>query len=148
MDKIIKIFIAVFAIIAVAAVAFVLATHGSTEAAASDAATSSASAIAADDSVVYFFYGQGCPHCAAIEPFMENMTKKYPDVDIRKLEVWYNKTNEQIYTQVNAAAGISSPSGVPEVVIGKVVLVGQQEIPDKLEGYLQALEKKKVSQAQ
>jgi thiol-disulfide isomerase/thioredoxin len=145
MDKIIKIFIAIFVIIAVVTVVFVTA-HGSAEAAT--ATSSSTPAITADDSVVYYFYGQGCPHCAAIEPFMENMTKKYPDVNIRKLEVWYNTTNEQIYDQVNAAAGISSPSGVPEIVIGNVVLVGQQEIPDKLEGYLQAIEKKKVNTAQ
>jgi cytochrome c biogenesis protein CcdA/thiol-disulfide isomerase/thioredoxin len=76
---------------------------------------------------------------------MENMTKKYPDVDIRMLEVWYNQTNQQIDAEVNAEAGISTPPGVPEIVIGKTVLIGQQDIPDKLEGYLQAIEKKKVA---
>ena len=144
MDKIIKIFIAVFAIIAVLTVVFVTA-HGN---AGTATATTSAPAIAADDSVVYFFYGEECPHCKNVEPFIDNITKKYPDVDIRRLEIWHNATNEQIYNSVNAAAGISSPSGVPEIVIGKVVLVGEKEIPDKLEAYVQALEKKKVSAAQ
>jgi len=134
MDRIIKFIVALFVVIAAASAAYlVFAASPASAAAPSDA----------NNSIVYYFYGQGCPHCAAIEPFMENMTQKYPDVDIRMLEVWYNQTNQQIYTQVNAQAGISSPQGVPEVVIGKTVLIGQQEIPDKLEGYLQAIEKKK-----
>ena len=134
MDRIRKIVVALFVVIAAASAAYLVFAASLAPAAAP---------LVANDSIVYYFYGQGCPHCAAIEPFMENMTKKYPDVDIRMLEVWYNQTNQQIYTQINAEAGISSPQGVPEVVIGKTVLIGQQEIPDKLEGYLQAIEKKK-----
>lgn len=144
MDKIIKIFIAVFAIIAVLAVVFVLAPG----IAGTTTAASSAPAITTDDSTVYFFYGEECPHCKNVEPFIDNITRKYPDIDIRRLEIWHNATNGQIYNSVNAAAGISSPSGVPEIVIGNVVLVGEKEIPDKLEACVQALEKKKVSAAQ
>ena len=99
--------------------------------------------VSSNNNVVYYFYGQGCPHCAKIEPFMENITKKYPDVNIQKLEVWYNQTNQKIYTDVNAAAGITQPPGVPEVVIGNVVLVGEVDIPQNLERYVQAIEKKK-----
>jgi thiol-disulfide isomerase/thioredoxin len=115
--------------------------------AAPNTATSSAPALTADDSVVYFFYGEECPHCKKIEPFIDNLSKKYPDVEIQKLEIWHNQTNAQIYTSVNAAAGITSPSGVPEIVVGKVVLVGEVEIPQKLEAYVQAIEKKKVNPA-
>ena len=145
MDKIIKVFIAVFAIIAVATV-LVFVAHGSTEAAAP--AASSTPAIAADDSVVYFFYGEECPHCKNVEPFIDNITKKYPDVEIKRLEVWHNQTNEQIYSAMNAAAGVSSAPGVPEVIVGKVVLVGEKNIPAKLESLVQAIEKKKLNPAQ
>ena len=134
MDKVIKFVVASFVVIAAASIAYVVF---------SAPAVSSASSSAVNDSIVYYFYGQGCPHCAKIEPFMENITKNYPDVDIRMLEVWYNQTNQQIYAQVNAEAGISTPPGVPEVVIGKTVIVGEVDIPAKLEGYLQAIEKKK-----
>jgi thiol-disulfide isomerase/thioredoxin len=136
MDKLIKIVVTLFVVIAAASVAYVMYITPSVPAVAPSAASAS-------DNIVYYFYGQGCPHCAKIEPFMENITKKYPDVDIRKLEVWYNQTNQQVYAQVNAQAGISTPPGVPEIVIGKMVLVGDQDIPNKLEGYLQAIEKKK-----
>jgi thiol-disulfide isomerase/thioredoxin len=148
MDKIIKIIIAVFAIIAVAAVAFVLLAQGSAVAAAPNTATSSAPALTTDDSVVYFFYGEECPHCKNVEPFIDNLTKKYPDVSIKRLEVWHNQTNEQVYNAMNAAAGISSSPGVPEVIVGKVVLVGERDIPAQLEPLVQAIEKKKVNPAQ
>ncbi|MGD0534910.1 MAG: thioredoxin family protein [Methanoregula sp.] len=135
MDKIIKIIVTLFVVIAAASVAYVVYVTPSVP-----SATPSAENVS--DNIVYYFYGQGCPHCAKIEPFMENITEKYPDVDIRKLEVWYNQTNQQVYAQVNAQAGISTP-GVPEIVIGKTVLVGEIDIPAKLEGYIQAIEKKK-----
>ena len=136
MDKLIKIIVTLFVVIAAASVAYVVYVTPSVPSATPSAANAS-------DNIVYYFYGQGCPHCAKIEPFMENITEKYPDVDIRKLEVWYNQTNQQVYAQVNAQAGISTPPGVPEIVIGKTVLVGEVDIPAKLEGYIQAIEKKK-----
>ena len=76
-------------------------------------------------------------------PFMDNITQKYPDANIQFLEVWHNQTNQEIYTQANAAAGISTPPGVPEVVIGKTVLVGERDIPDRLEALVQDYLKKK-----
>jgi thiol-disulfide isomerase/thioredoxin len=140
MDKIIKIIIGLFVIVAIASLAVVL-VQGTSEKTAVSPAT-------VDDSTIYFFYGEECPHCKNVEPFIDNLTKKYPDADIRRLEIWHNQTNEQIYTTVNARAGISSPSGVPEIVIGKIVLVGEVEIPAKLEAYVQAIEKKKVNPVQ
>jgi thiol-disulfide isomerase/thioredoxin len=96
---------------------------------------SNVSSVNSSDTV-YFFYGQECPHCIKIEPFVENMTEKYPDINIVKLEVWHNQTNQQIYNQVNNQAGIQNPPGVPEVVIGKTVIFGDADIPAELEGYL------------
>lgn len=145
MDKIIKIFIAVFAVIAVATVAFIYVSSGN---AAATPATTAVAVDIGDGSTVYFFYGEECPHCKNVEPFIDNITKKYPDVNIKRLEVWHNQTNEQIYTAMNAAAGISSPPGVPEVIVGKVVLVGEKDIPAQLEPLVQAIEKKKVNPAQ
>jgi len=92
---------------------------------------------------IYYFWGDGCPHCEDIKPFMDNITQKYPDANIQVLEVWKNQTNQKIYSQVNAAAGLSTPPGVPEVVLGKIVIVGEKDIPDKLEALVQDHLKKK-----
>jgi len=129
MDKTIKIVAAVLAIVVVVSMA-VLFSGTPAQKGASGATT------------LYFFYGEECPHCHNVMPFINNMTKKYPDVDIRLLEIWHNETNQQIYQQVFADAG-ATPSGVPSVVFGKTVLVGDRDIPAKLEGVIQDYLKKK-----
>ena len=65
-------------------------------------------------------------------PLVINLSVKYPDAHIRILEVWHNTANNELYTKVNGQLGIAPP-GVPEVVIGDTVLVGDREIPEKLE---------------
>ena len=131
MDKIIKIVAALFAVIVVAGVAVWY----------SGTAVQNGNGTAAADTI-FFFYGEECPHCHNVMPFIGNMTRKYPGVNIRVLEVWHNETNQQIYQQANAAAGIPVP-GVPEIVLGKTVLIGERDIPAKLEGLIQDYLKKK-----
>ncbi|MGA2120684.1 MAG: thioredoxin domain-containing protein [Methanoregula sp.] len=132
MDKIIKIAAGLFAIIVIASLAIFLVSFPQ------PAGPTTTPAI------IYYFYGEECPHCHNIKPFMDNITQKYPEANIQILEVWHNQTNQNIYNQVNSAAGISTPPGVPEVVIGKTVLVGEKDIPDKLEALVQDYLKKKL----
>jgi len=129
MDKILKIAGGLFVVVVIASLAVFLA--GSPQQAGPSSAT------------IYYFWGDGCPHCEYIRPFIDNLTQKYPDANIQVLEVWNNQTNQKIYTQANAAAGLSTPPGVPEVVIGKTVLVGQKDIPDKFEALVLDYLKKK-----
>ena len=132
MDKIIKIVIAVLAIVVVASMAFLFTgTMATLDKESGTPAT------------IYFFYGEECPHCHTIMPFVESMTQKYPDADIRILEVWHNQTNQRTYQEANIAAGVKY-AGVPEVVSGKTVLSGELEIPAKLEGLIQDYLKKKA----
>lgn len=84
------------------------------------------------DNVIYFFYDENSTHCQNVMPFMVNMTKKYPEANIRMLEIVHNETNMGIYASVHEKLNRVSP-GVPEVVVGKVVLVGDVNIPDQLE---------------
>jgi thiol-disulfide isomerase/thioredoxin len=81
---------------------------------------------------VYFFYGEECPHCHAVMPFVESLKSKYPNVGFQILETWHNATNEALFVSLNTKLGVKS-SGVPEVVVGNVVLVGDKDIPAKLE---------------
>ncbi len=134
MDKIIKIVVAVLAIVVVASMALLFTgTMATLDAGSKESGT---------PTTIYFFYGEECPHCHNIMPFVENMTQKYPEADIRILEVWHNQTNQQIYQQANAAAGVKR-FGVPEVVSGKTVLVGEVDIPAKFEALIQEYLKKK-----
>ena len=132
MDKIIKIVIATLAVVLVAGMALLF----------TGAMTPPADG-SGDVTTIYFFYGEECPHCHNIMPFVRNMTQKYPDADIRILEVWHNQTNHRIYQEANIAAGVKY-AGVPEVVSGKTVLSGELQIPAKLEGLIQDSLKKKA----
>ncbi|MCX6683204.1 MAG: hypothetical protein NTZ37_00515 [Methanoregula sp.] len=68
---------------------------------------------------VYFFYGEECPHCHNVMPFIQNLSIKYPDAI----------TNY----------------GVPEVIVvgNNTPLIGDRDIPAYLEGVILEQLKKK-----
>ncbi len=81
---------------------------------------------------VYFFYGEECPHCHNVMPFIQNLSATYPEVDLRMLETWHNETNRAFSDSLNANLGVQD-SGVPEVIIGNTALIGDKDIPARLE---------------
>jgi len=93
---------------------------------------------------VIFFYGEECPHCHNVMPFIQNLSKKYPDVDFRILETWHNETNQAFYQLMNKQLGIQS-AGVPEVIVigNNTPLIGDRAIPAELEGVILEQFKKK-----
>ena len=142
MDKTIKIAITALAIVFIAGIAVVFFGIPVQQ----DALPKDGGGVPTD--AIYFFYGTECPHCHEVMPFIEDMTKKYPDANIQVLEIWHNETNEQLYIQANAAAGVTT-YGVPEVVVGKTALFGANEIPAKFEGLIQDyLDRKSKSEMQ
>jgi len=91
---------------------------------------------------VYFFYGEECPHCHTIMPFMEALAGKYPDVSFQYLEIWHSKSNYTVYKTLNEQVGRKT-SGVPEVIVGTTVLSGERDIPAQLESVILDYQKKK-----
>ncbi|MCX6689641.1 MAG: thioredoxin family protein [Methanoregula sp.] len=92
---------------------------------------------------VFFFYGEECPHCHNVMPLVVNLSKKYPSVEFRYLEIWHDQKNHAIFTRMNDGLNGSSAS-VPEVIVGTVILTGEREIPDGLEAAIQDQLKKKT----
>ena len=66
---------------------------------------------------LYFFWGNGCPHCAAEEKFLNIIKKDYPTLTIRKFEVWGSAKNREILKNVAEKLG-ADVKGVPFTVIG------------------------------
>jgi thiol-disulfide isomerase/thioredoxin len=91
---------------------------------------------------VYFFYGEECPHCHNVMPFIMYLKEKYPDADIQILEIWHNRTNWVLFQSLNQDLGVKN-AAVPEVIIGNTVLDGERDIPAKLEAAIIAELKKK-----
>jgi thiol-disulfide isomerase/thioredoxin len=94
--------------------------------------------------VVYFFYGEECPHCHNVMPFIQNLSKKYPDVDFRILETWHNETNQALSLSLHQKLGIQS-AGVPEVIVigNNTPIIGDRDIPAVLEDVILEQLKKK-----
>ena len=140
MDKTLKIAAGVFMAILVAGVVFFLVYPqplGETPSVTMD--TSSQSNV-----TVYFFYGEECPHCHNVMPFIRNLSEKYPDVDFLILETWHNETNNALSQQLNKRLGIQN-AGVPEVIVtgNNTPLVGDRDIPAYLESVILEQVKKK-----
>ena len=43
------------------------------------------------------FYGDGCPHCAAEEKFLNEYLKKDKSVKLHKYEIWFDTENAKKY---------------------------------------------------
>ncbi len=67
---------------------------------------------------VYFFHGDGCPHCAEAEDFFDSIEDEYGDMfDLVPYEVWYDEDNYELMQQV-AEARKENQEGVPYIIIG------------------------------
>ncbi len=77
--------------------------------------------------VIYFFWGDGCPHCARAKPFLQELSQKYPGVEIRAYEVWNSEANQALFTKMSAAYGFE-PQGVPTFFIGERYWIGFSDV--------------------
>jgi len=73
--------------------------------------------------VIYFFWGDGCPYCAREEPFLEDLIRRYPNVEVRAYEVWYDTDNQALFKRMADALGFE-PRGVPVTIIGERYWIG------------------------
>lgn len=78
--------------------------------------------------VIYFFWGDGCPHCAAAKPFLADLAKRYPSVVIRDYEVWHHEANRDPFLKMTSKYGFE-PTAVPTIFIGDRYWVGYAEDP-------------------
>lgn len=79
--------------------------------------------VQASGTKLYFFYGQGCPHCAKEEVFLQDLIKQYPDVEIKKFEVWHNQDNLNLLKKVGRKLS-ADISGVPFTLVGSEYVIG------------------------
>ena len=72
---------------------------------------------------LYFFHGDGCPHCADEEKYLKKIKDKYDSLEVVEYEVWYNDSNASLLKSVEEAFDIKR-TGVPTTVIGNTVIMG------------------------
>lgn len=80
------------------------------------------------DPTIYFFWGEGCPHCAAAKPFLAGLEEDYPQLEVKDFEVYENPDNRELFFAMAEKHGIEV-SGVPTFFLGEDVWVGFIENP-------------------
>jgi thiol-disulfide isomerase/thioredoxin len=81
---------------------------------------------------VWYFYGNGCDHCETVTPYVQSLQKKYPDVEFHILEIYDNPANRDTLIAMNQKYNQKN-SGIPVAFVGNIVLLGGDEVPQKLE---------------
>lgn len=72
---------------------------------------------------LHLFYGDGCPHCAEEEKFLDEYLKKESNVKLNKYEVWHSEDNRKFLVDVQNKLN-NHENGVPYLIIGDKVIVG------------------------
>lgn len=75
---------------------------------------------------IYFFWGDGCPHCAKAKPFFEKLAADHPEVILRMYEVFNDASNQEFFTRMANKYQIERMA-VPTYFIGKYYQQGYAE---------------------
>lgn len=92
------------------------------------------SAGASPGATLYYFWGEGCPHCAKAKPFLQELQRKYPELKVESWEVLEHRENIPLLMRMAKERGREA-IGVPVFIIGKHYLSGfSEQTPAQLEG--------------
>jgi len=81
--------------------------------------------LATDNLNIYFFWGEGCPHCAKEKDYLDDVKNKYP-INIHSFEVYNHNDSIQILQKIDKDLGMRI-DGVPFIIIGDKQYVGFSE---------------------
>ncbi len=73
--------------------------------------------------VLYFFYGSECPHCKKVEPELQKLVRTYPNLMIKKFEVWHDQGNRNMLMKMAEERG-KTARGVPAIIMGADFYMG------------------------
>lgn len=91
-----------------------------------DSASASSADLPADVVTLQLFYGDGCPHCARAEQFLDGLETRWPTLVVERLEVWDDAANREVFRDVLADLG-EEPRAVPTIVVADRVWVGYSD---------------------
>lgn len=72
---------------------------------------------------LYFFWGEGCPHCSQAKPFLKELERKYPALRVESCEVLEHRENVPLFMEM-AKACDQEATGVPAFIIGDRMVSG------------------------
>ncbi|MEM3399995.1 MAG: hypothetical protein QXP42_04155 [Candidatus Micrarchaeia archaeon] len=83
----------------------------------------------------YYFYSQGCIHCAEVEKYLISMERKYADLNLTKLEISHNKNNIELSRKFCTAYSLNCSLSIPTpiIFIGNRTISGDKPILSEFE---------------
>lgn len=76
---------------------------------------------------LYFFWGNGCPHCEEEFNFLKSIEEEYGEYfNLYRFEVWYDKNNASLLELFATTMG-DKVTGVPYTIIGNKSFIGFSE---------------------
>lgn len=66
---------------------------------------------------VYFFWGQGCPHCAKESEFLDEMEEKYPTLIVKRFEIYNSRSNFELLEETKERYDADYINSVPVLFI-------------------------------
>ena len=76
--------------------------------------------------VLYFFWAEGCPHCAAAKPLLDRLAERHPQLSVRSLEVARNPENQRRLAAMVEKFGVER-TAVPVFFLGDDYWIGYLE---------------------
>jgi glutaredoxin len=76
--------------------------------------------------VITFFWREGCSYCAKEKPFLEELTERFPQIDLQEFDVTASQQNLNYYLGMGDAVGYET-GGVPVTVIGDRFWIGYSD---------------------
>jgi thiol-disulfide isomerase/thioredoxin len=73
---------------------------------------------------VYFFWGDGCPHCHDEMVFLQKIKGDYPQIEFQSFETWNNDANYQLLLKMSKEVGGARTNKVPYLLIGDESVLG------------------------
>jgi cytochrome c biogenesis protein CcdA/glutaredoxin-related protein len=82
---------------------------------------------------IYYFYGIGCPLCANVKPVLEQLEVKYPQITIKRFEIYENKSNSLLFNNLLDSYNYNGTRGIPAIFIADKSFLGDKPIIENLE---------------
>jgi len=80
-------------------------------------------AMAQENVNLYFFYGDGCPHCAKEEIFLNQLEQENKNIKVYRYETWHNSDNQKLLARIGKELKLNI-TGVPVLIIGDKAVIG------------------------
>jgi len=95
-------------------------------------------ALASNNLNIYFFWGEGCPHCAKEKDFLDTTKNQYPSISVHDFEIYNHNGNVSLLQQISQELDMRV-DGVPFVIIGDKQFVGflEYSTPNELKNRIE-----------